>query len=323
MSAEPLRPLYLLAGSDRPKVTRALRRLRARFDDASVEHLYAAEASGEDAVAACNALGLFGAGGRLVVVDGVERWKAADAKAIGHYAGNPAPDTVVALVADDLKADAPLGKAVAVAGGAVLVWNVSKRRLPEWVAEQFGLAGVAADRDACEALVEIAGDDLEHLAREVEKLATWAAGEPVTARAVAALAVDDRDLPNWALADAWGSRDVAAVLRTCESDLSRSEPFVIAARLAGHVGTVRSVARLTDEGLSTRDAGRRLGVHEFRVRKARAHADAYSRDELDDAVVRLAALDAALKGASRRSSELELELALVDVTRRPAGRGAR
>jgi acetyl/propionyl-CoA carboxylase alpha subunit len=37
-------------------------------------------------------------------------------------------------------------------------------------------------------------------------------------------------------------------------------------------------------------------------------------DELDDAVVRLADLDAALKGASRVARELELERALVEVT---------
>jgi hypothetical protein len=51
------------------------------------------------------------------------------------------------------------------------------------------------------------------------------------------------------------------------------------------------------------------------VRKALGHAERYSRDELDEAVIRLAVLDAALKGASRLSAELELERALVEVTR--------
>ena len=75
MSSEPLLPVYLLTGSDRPKHLRALRRLRSRFDPEAVEQLAAESASGADAVAACNALGLFGGagGGRLVVVHGVER----------------------------------------------------------------------------------------------------------------------------------------------------------------------------------------------------------------------------------------------------------
>jgi hypothetical protein len=44
------------------------------------------------------------------------------------------------------------------------------------------------------------------------------------------------------------------------------------------------------------------------------HAERYSRDELDAVIVRLAELDAALKGASRVSNELELERALLEIT---------
>ena len=47
--------------------------------------LAAEQTSGDDAAAACNALGLFGEEGRLVVVDGVDVWKAADVKAIATY----------------------------------------------------------------------------------------------------------------------------------------------------------------------------------------------------------------------------------------------
>jgi len=58
--AEDLKPVYLLTGSDRPKIERALRRLRERFDAESVELLNAADVNGADAVAASNSLGLFG-----------------------------------------------------------------------------------------------------------------------------------------------------------------------------------------------------------------------------------------------------------------------
>src|SRR3954471_11657655 len=313
--ADPLRASYLLTGSDRPKIARALSRLRTRFGEESVEHLFADAASGEDAVAACNALGLFGGGGRLVIVEGVDRWKAADAKAIGGYLADPTPETVLALVADALKADAPLAKAVAKAGD-VLAWDVPKRRIPGWVAEQFTRLGVQADRDACETLVALVGDDLDELESEVEKLATWAGTDPVTARDVEALAVHAREAPSWGLSDAWGTRDAGEVLGAFESDLHRTEPFLIGSRLASHVALVRNAQRLAAAGKATRDIAKELGVHEFRVRKALGHADHYSPDELNDALVRLAALDAALKGNSRRPADVELELALVDVTRK-------
>ena len=313
MSSQPLRPVYLLTGTDKPKIGRALHRLRDRFGEGAINHLSADAASGEDAVAACNALGLLGAG-RLVIVEGIERWKAADVKPVSVYLDDPAPATVLALVGDELKAGSALVKACSKAGD-VRVWNVQKRKLPDWVAEQFVRLGASADRDACEALVELVGENLDELASEVEKLATWAGGEPIGARDVELLAVPGREVAPWALSDAWGARDVAAVLSACESELERKEPFVLAARLASHVGLTRAAGRLADEGLSSREVARRLDVHEFRARKALAQTANYSPDELDGALVRLAELDAALKGASRLSGELELERTLVEITR--------
>jgi DNA polymerase III subunit delta len=316
VSSQQLRPVYLLTGTDKPKIGRALQRLRSRFAEGAIDHLSADTAGGEDAVAACNALGLF-EGGRLVIVEGVERWKAADAKPIAAYLDDPAPATVLALVGGELKAGSALAKACAKAGD-VRVWNVPKRKLPDWVAEQFSRLGASADRAACEALVELVGEGLDELSSEVEKVATWAGGEAIGARDVELLAVAGREVAPWALSDAWGARDVAGVLAACESELERKEPFVLAARLASHVGLIRAAGRLAHDGLGSREVARRLDVHEFRARKALAQTENYSPDELDGALVRLAELDAALKGASRLSGELELVRALVEITRSAA-----
>jgi DNA polymerase III delta subunit len=71
---------------------------------------------------------------------------------------------------------------------------------------------------------------------------------------------------------------------------------------------------MAEEGLGVRDVAVRLKIKDFPARKVLQHADRYSRAELDAALVRLADLDAAIKGASRLSSELELLRALIDVT---------
>jgi DNA polymerase III subunit delta len=321
MAATELKPAYLLSGSDRPKIARALRRLRDRIGDDATEQLSAREASGEDAVAACNALGLFVPAGRLVIVDEVERWKADDAKTVAEYLKAPTPATVLALVAGELKPDAPLAKAIAKAG-ELLTYDVPKRRLPEWVGEQFARLGAKADKDACRALVEVVGDDLDELASEVEKIAAWAGGDPVTVQAVEELAVGRAETPIFSLTDAWGRRDVGAVLATTESLLERThrtrsgELLRIVASLVGHVGRVRRAQRLAEEGVRARDAAGRLKMHPFAAEKAFGQAANFSADELDAAIVRLAELDAAAKGGSRMPAELELDRALVDVTRR-------
>jgi DNA polymerase-3 subunit delta len=317
VSAEPLLPVYLLTGNDRPKIVRALRRLRGRFGDESVEQLSADSAGGPEAVAACNALGLFAGdgGGRLVLVEGVERWKKADVDAVTAYLADPVPGAVLALIALETPRSDALAKAVAKVG-KVLAYDAPKPRdLPGWARAQLEARGAEADHDAARALVEIVGDDLVSLATEADKIATWAAGRPVTRADVEALATPAREATAWAITDAWGERDLSALLAVAEAELGRRDPFGISTRLAAHVGLVRSVRLLAGEGVPAREIAKRLKVHEFRIRKALAHADRYSQDELDAAVVRLAALDAAIKGASRLSGEHELTRALVDLTR--------
>ena len=316
MSAEPLLPVYLLSGNDRPKIARALRRLRARFGEESLEQLAADSASGADAVAACNALGLFAGdrGGRLVVVEGVERWRKADVDAVAAYLADPVPGAVLALVAAEPMRNEVLAKAVAKIG-KVLAYDAPRPRdLPGWVRAQFEARGATVDQDTARALVEIVGDDLGVLASEVDKIATWAAGGPLERADVAALATPAREATAWALTDAWGERDLPALLAACEAELARRDPFGVSTRLAAHVGLVRDVQRLAAEGLPAREVAKRLKVHEFRVKKAIAHANRYSPDELDAAVVRLAALDAAIKGASRLPSELVLTRTLVELS---------
>jgi DNA polymerase-3 subunit delta len=319
---DDLKPAYLIAGSDRPKVDRAVARLRARFDSDAVEVHQASETPGDDAVAAGNALGLFGGGTRLVIVEGVEAWKAPDAKAIGDYLKSPAPGTTLALVGGELKKEGPLGKAVA-ARGEVLVWDVTAKAIPRWIADQFKLHGAKAEPEACRALADLIGDDLYELAAEVEKLATWAAGAEVTEGDVQQLVAPRAESPPWDLTDAWGARDVGGVLRAAERMLDRTGDPVsrtiprLVGSLTNHVRRARTARRLEEQGMSPQEAAPLLGMrHHFPAQKLFAQVRNFSGGELDDALIRLAELDHALKGGSRLANELELERALVEITAR-------
>ena len=320
MAANELKPVYLITGGDRPKIQRALRRLRDRVGEEATELLSAHDTTGDDAVAACNSLGLLGGDGRLVIVEDVDRWKAADTKAVVAYLSNPAPGTVLALVAAELKKDSALAKACAKAGD-VLVYDVPKRRLGEWVTTQFGDRGVSVDPEAARLLVEIVGEDPEELAGEVDKIATWAGGEPVGTREIELLAAGCAEVPGYELTDAWGRRDLAGALTACQTllersgdPISRTVPMLIG-MLVAHVGRVRDCQMYSDEGLTAREAASRLKRHPFYVEKLYAQSRNYGPDELRGAVVRLAELDHAVKGGSRLAVDLELERALIEITR--------
>lgn len=322
-----LKPVYLITGGDRPKIQRAVERLRGHFDPVGIEHLSAEEASGDEVVAACNALGLFAAGGRLVLitqVDGhrnsegrmVGGWKAADVQAVLSYLEGPAPDTVLALVAEELRKDSPLAKAC-VKAGAVLAYETRKGSLAPWVAEQFGQLDVKAQPEACRLLAELVGTNTDELRLEVEKLALWAQGEEITADHVEEMVLPRGDAPRWMLTDAWGERDVAGVLRACERLLRRgSSSSGLAWSLADHVALVSACGRFAAEGVRPPEATKLLKRRsEFPVKKAYAQAEGWDEHELASVTVRLAELDVALKGGSRLPDELELERALADVTR--------
>jgi DNA polymerase-3 subunit delta len=319
-----LAAVYLITGTDRPKVTRALRRLRDRVGEAATEILSAQDASADDVAAACNALGLFTVERRLVVVDQVERWKAADLKALEAYLKGPAPTTVLALVGDEIKRDSALAKAVA-KSGEVLLYDLPKRGrkadLPRWVEGQLKERGIVIDHEAARALVDLVGDNVTELATEVDKLATWAAGDRIGEREVLELVPARAETPPFDLTDAWGRRDAAAAVAASEriversGDATRDVLLRVTGLLTAHVGRVRDCRRLDAEGVPPAAAAERLKRNRFYVQKLYEQAGNFSDDELDEAIVRLAQLDLALKGGSKLPGELEFTRALVDVTR--------
>ena len=327
--APALKPVYLLTGSDRPKIETALARLRRHFAPEASELVSAQEVSGAEAAALCNAGSLFG-DARLVLVESVDGrrnsdgrltggWKAADVKAIEAYLASPAPDTVLALVGEELKKDAALAKACAKAG-EVLAFDVAKKRIDGWVADRFKQAGVRAEPEAVAALVQLVGDDLRQLASEVDKLALWAQDEPIGEREVELLVAAVAETPTFALTDAWAQRDTGRALDASETLFEREgKPRRdTAPRLAGalvnHLAFMRRCQQLAAEGIRAREAASTLKRHPFYVEKVFGQAAGFSEDELRTAVVRLAGLDHALKGGSKLAPDLELQRALIDVS---------
>jgi DNA polymerase III subunit delta len=323
-----LKPVYLLTGSDRPKIETALARLRRHFEPEATELVSAQEVSGAEAAALCNAGSLFG-DARLVLVESVDGrrnsdgrltngWKAADVKAIEEYLASPAPGTVLALVAEELKKDATLTKACAKAGD-VLAFEVVKKKIDAWVADRFKQAGVRAEPEAIAALVQLVGDDLHQLANEVDKLALWAGDEPIGEHEVEQLVAAVAETPTFALTDAWAQRDLGRTLEATETIFDREgrPRRDTAPRLAGalgnHLAFMRRCQQLAAQGIRAREAASTLKRHPFYVEKVFGQAANFSEEELRGAVVRLAELDHALKGGSKLTPDLELQRALVDL----------
>ena len=244
--------------------------------------------------------------GRLIVVEGIEAWKAEDIKELAAYLKAPAPATTLALVGGDLKKDSPIAKAVAAGKGELLLWDVPQKALQRWVAEQFALHGTKVEPEACRALLELVGDDVYDLSSEIDKIATWANGDLVTAGDVERLVAARAETTNFALTDAWGARDVVGVLHASEGLLERSgEPRSrtiprVVGILTGHVAQIRRVQALEAQGVPSKDAAVTLKRHPYYVGKlvlpgpelharGAAHGDGPARSARPRAEGRLAA----------------------------------
>ncbi len=224
--ARRLAPAYLIHGDDHGAIAerRAGLRALAESQDASCLEVLAGEAATPAGVAqALSAMTLTAAGalGRVIIVDGVERWRDADVAAqLPAAMREMPPATTLALFAREearAKAPAALHQAVLAAGGRVVEQaSVKPWELGKWVRERAAREGLELDGAAAKALVETVGERPQRLARELEKLALELddrASRAVDAEQIRTRAAHSSEWRAFALADALVAGDREAALR--------------------------------------------------------------------------------------------------------------
>lgn len=211
-----LKPAYLIHGDDHGAVAERRAGLRALGEGCGASETSVELLEGEGAtpagVAEALAAMTLAIGRRVIVVEGVERWREAEIEQqlVPAMAQMP-PDTTLALFAREearAKAPAVLHSAVKRAGGQVVAqMTVKPWELPKWAREQAARMGLSLDAAAAKALVAQVGERQQRLLRELEKLLLEGEDEPTGARAVAVEEIEQRSARSaewraYALADA-------------------------------------------------------------------------------------------------------------------------
>ncbi len=188
-----LKPAYLIHGDDHGAVAERRAGLRALAEaqeggGASVE-LLEGDAATPAGVADALAAMTLAIGRRVIIVEGVERWREDDVrKHLAAAVAQMPPDTTLALFAREearAKAPAALHDAVKRAGGQIVAqMTVKPWELAKWAREQAARLGLSLDAAAAKALVAQVGERQQRLLRELEKLALE--GDPAEAGASAA-----------------------------------------------------------------------------------------------------------------------------------------
>ena len=221
-----LKPAYLIHGDDHGAVAERRAGLRALAErdggPDSVEALEGEAATPEGVAGALAAMTLM-VGRRVILVEGVERWKQAEVEqALAPALAAMPPDTTVALFAREesrAKAPAALHKAIKSAGGQVVEQaTVKPWELPKWVRAQAARMGaIELDMAAANALVGQVGERQQRLLRELEKLALELDGDDsprrVSAEEIEARAAHSSQYRAFTLADALVAGDAREATR--------------------------------------------------------------------------------------------------------------
>jgi DNA polymerase-3 subunit delta len=214
-----LKPAYLIHGDDHGAVAErraGLRRLAEAGEGtgASVEVLEGDQATPLGVAEALCTMTLALGGpdtegvGRVIIVEGIERWRQADVeKHLVPALESMPPATTVALFAREearAKAPAALHEAVKRAGGQVVAQTMVKPwELAKWTREQAARLGLSLDAAAAKALVAQVGERQQRLLRELEKLALEGEGpRKIDAAEIERRAAHSSEWRAYALADA-------------------------------------------------------------------------------------------------------------------------
>jgi DNA polymerase III subunit delta len=329
----PLKPVYLIVGSDRPKVRRAVQKLRRRVVAESGSDINVASfevesnrtaAALREVVDAAASPG-FALGTRLLLVFDAHHFKAKERKELIAYIQDPMPGTTLALEAEKWARDDALYRAVAKAGD-VLSYDLPKKyEMTGWVRERAAARRLPMSAAVARHLLDVCGEDPQHserLAAEIEKLAVYCGGVEASVEDVDAVCIPDDEAKIFDLMDAVGHRDRTRAFELLEAIFAAGDPKDDAARIVyGLLRHVRKLEEAWDLGASDQGtAAKQLGVHPFTAKKLLEQRRNFDRRCFDKAYRALAVAETGMRGRApatletasgvNHSDRLVLELAL-------------
>jgi DNA polymerase III delta subunit len=213
------------------------------------------------------------------------------------WIARPDPSATVVLLHPRPGDSVRLGKAARAAGMEVECPAPTKYELPDWVAGVFAGKGLTLNKEGARVLLERAGDDLDALVSEAEKMSLYPGpGKPITPKVIRELVSLNPSGFGFELAEPVALGAAAKAAYSALELQGNTPPNILLASLATHFLRVLSVRLNTDlareagDALPTMALADRLGLNEFYVANLRRQAEKWPPGKLRKA---MAALEAA------------------------------
>ena len=248
---------------------------------------------------------------RLVVVDDADEFVTAHRAALEEYADKPSRQAVLVLDVKTWRKNTRLAKKVDAGGLELDCSELAGAHLLRWLAEHAEARyGKQLTRDAAALMAELAGTGMGLLDQELAKLTAYV-GEraQIGIDDVRALVGGWRAETTWKMTDAVRDGSPSAALQALEKLLCAGEP---APKIMGGLNYVfRKYARATElsrRGTPLRAALTQAGVFPRDVDAAERYLRRIGRQRAEQIMALLLHSDSGVKGGSRLSERLQLEL---------------
>jgi DNA polymerase III subunit delta len=312
------KPVYLIFGEQEMLLDAALDQLKRSVGevadlDFNMETFDGESADSGQIISACNTLP-FASERRLVVVTNVDKMNKERTDALVAYVANPAPMTILALVAKKIAKNTRLYKSVDKLGGLIAREAPKAAEYPQRVRDMFARKGRSITLDGAELLVNAAGRDLRRLSVEVDKAVAFAGDRvDLTDEDIRQVTATTAKTSVFEFVTSVAERDCGSALRLVNRLLGDGESvFGLHALALRQIRDLIVARALVDRGAgSTSEIARAIGRPDWQVRNLARQARGFTSAELTAALRGAAEADAQMK--TSRDSRLVFERWIVEV----------
>ena len=319
LASEPLRPAYLIAGTEPLIVQECADAVRAKARSDGYLEREVLEVSGRDfdwndLTMGVASLSLF-ASRRLFDLRLPSGKPDKDgSKAITDFCDNPPPDTILMITCQDWskKHAGKWSDAISRIGHVVTVWPVKTSDLNDWLDRRLRSRGLSAEPAAVQLLAERIEGNLLAAAQEVEKLALLAPGARLDATRMEALVADSARYDVFKLVEASLAGESQRAVRMLRSlQLEGEQVPGLVPILAMELLKLASLARIAASGGNLANAMRDAYIWDTKQALYRRALEKHPASRWEQFVAEAGRIDLMSKGRLGGDPWLALERLLV------------
>jgi DNA polymerase-3 subunit delta len=302
-----LAPLYLVSGDEPLLVQESCDLIRSKLRDSgySERDLFHVEGSfdWEQVLFSANSMSLFAE--QKILEIRMPSGKPGDkgAAALKDYIEHMPDDTVMLLVLPRLDASTQKTKwfkALESAGVFVQVWPVSLGQMPRWLSGRFSRAGLKAEREAVEALIDRIEGNLLAAIQEIERLKLLSSDGTIRLKDIVEGVADSSRYDLFAFIDAAVEQDATRTLKIAQGlRMEGAEILYVTAMLAREVRSLSAMAAKIESGQSVDSAIQAGRVWQKRKPMVQRCLRVHRLSDFLDMEKRIAEVDKMVKGLAQ------------------------